>query len=43
MGYKYGFVDAYGSDALLKWNLPAMPLGPEYRWWERENANETSH
>ncbi|HEC62412.1 MAG TPA: hypothetical protein ENI27_09225 [bacterium] len=34
-GYKYGFADAYGSDALCKWSVPTMPQGPDYRWWER--------
>lgn len=31
-GYRFGFVDAYGSDALLKWELPAS-IPADYRWW----------
>lgn len=37
-GYIYGFIDAYGIDALMaKWSqdLPVGNIAPEYRWWTK--------
>lgn len=35
IGYIFGFIDAYGADALLaEWNKKLSPNKMEYRWWE---------